>query len=103
MPQFQLTRVIQEAVLEGRKPAKSIAKDIGKPYSTMLREVNPFDSSAKVGVETLLDILLSTGDTRPLEYMARQMGCKLVPLDETADTASRSKNPAAAFSLPVSA
>jgi hypothetical protein len=105
MPQFQLTRIIQETVLEGRKPAKVIAEEIGKPYSTLLREVNPFDTSAKIGVETVLDIMNATGNVSPLEYMARQMGYQLTPLEEKTSEAPvrRTQNLSASIAAGCSA
>ena len=50
------------------------AKSIGKPYSTLLREVNPYDTGAKLGAETLLQIMTQTGDLKPLEFMASSLG-----------------------------
>lgn len=82
MQDYELTRIIQQSILEGRKPAKTVSEEIGKPYSTMLREANPYDTSAKVGVETLLDIMRITGDTRPLQYMATALGMEIIPLRE---------------------
>lgn len=79
MQNYELTRIIQQSILEGRKPAKVVAEEIGKPYSTMLREANPYDTSAKVGVETLLDIMRVTGDISPLHFLARAMNCEVVP------------------------
>jgi hypothetical protein len=87
-----ITKVVQEMVLEGRKPAKIVAEEIGKPYSTLLRELNPFDSGAKVGVETLLEIMRSTGSIDALEYLAREFGYDLVP-------SSGMRNTAAPFSM----
>lgn len=80
---YELTRIIQQSILEGRKPAKSVSEEIDKPYSTMLREANPYDTSAKVGVETLLDIMRITGDPAPLRYMARALGYELTPAQES--------------------
>lgn len=82
MKDYELTRIIQQSILEGRKPAKAVSEEIDKPYSTMLREANPYDTSAKVGVETLLDIMRVTGDPAPLRYMARALGYELTPLRE---------------------
>jgi hypothetical protein len=75
---MELTRIVHTSILESPIPAKIIAKKIGKPYSTLLREVNPYDEGAKLGVETLLQILKITGDTTPLEYMASELGLELV-------------------------
>lgn len=51
----------------------------GKPYSTLLREVNPYDTGAKLGAETLLQIMTQTGDLKPLEFMASSLGYELAP------------------------
>ncbi len=74
-----LTKILHSLVMESEIPAKTIAKEIGKPYSTLLREINPYDTGAKIGVETLLQIMKLTNNLSPLEYMAAQMGCSLAP------------------------
>lgn len=76
---MQLARIIQSTILESSIPAKVIAKQIGKPYSTLLREVNPYDEGAKLGIETLLQVLKVTGDNAALEYLANEMGLELAP------------------------
>ncbi|MEG6504515.1 phage regulatory CII family protein [Nitratidesulfovibrio sp. 1201_IL3209] len=75
----ELTKIVHSIVLDSPTPAKALAKEIGKPYSTLLREINPYDTGAKLGVETLLEIMKHTGNIRPLEYMARQLGYRLEP------------------------
>ena len=74
-----VTKVTQDIVLEGNKPAKEVAQKIGKPYSTLLREINPFDDNAKLGAGTLLDILKATNEVKPLEYIAQSIGYTLKP------------------------
>lgn len=74
----ELSTLIHNLVLDNSVPAKDLAKAIGKPYSTLLREVNPYDTGAKLGAETLLQIMMQTGDTKPLEYMAGKLGYSLV-------------------------
>ncbi len=74
-----VTRVAQEAVMNSRFSLKELAERIGKPYPTLLRELNPYDRGAKLGVETLLEIMQATGDTSPLEYMARELGYDIAP------------------------
>ncbi len=49
----------------------------GKDVYTLMREINPFDASAKLGAETLLEIMKVTSDIRPLQFMATEMGCSL--------------------------
>ncbi len=74
-----VTKVTQDIVLEGNKPAKEVAQTIGKPYSTLLREINPFDDNAKLGAGTLMDILKATNEVKPLEYIAQSVGYTLKP------------------------
>ena len=75
----EFASILHELVLDNPVPAKDLAKSIGKPYSTLLREVNPYDSGAKLGAETLLQIMTQTGDLKPLEYMASSLGYDLEP------------------------
>ena len=72
-----VTKVVQDCILDSGIQAKTVAERINKPYSTLMREINPFDASAKLGAETLLDIMKVTHDIRPLKYMATEMGCSL--------------------------
>ncbi len=72
-------KVVQDAVLEGPLPAKVVAQEIGKPYSTLLRELNPFDENAKLGVETLIKIMKVTRSVEPLRFMAEELGYVLAP------------------------
>lgn len=74
-----LINVCQDVVLQSTMSAHDIAKAVGKPYSTLMREINPYDPGAKLGAETLLEIMRHTGNTTPLEYMAEQLGLKVVP------------------------
>lgn len=79
-----ITKIVQDMVLEGERPAKQLAADLGKPYSTLLREVNPFDKNAKLGVETLMQIMKLTKNEEPLRYMAQELGFTLVPVTKAA-------------------
>lgn len=49
----QLIKEIQKMVRDGEVPAKSVAEAVGKPYSTLMREINPYDKGAKLGVDWL--------------------------------------------------
>ena len=69
-----LISAVHDLVLESGLGAKNIAAAVGKPYSTLLREVNPFDDGAKLGAETLGDIMRVTGNIQPLEHIAEQFG-----------------------------
>ncbi|WP_319471046.1 phage regulatory CII family protein [uncultured Pseudodesulfovibrio sp.] len=69
-----VTKVVQDCILDSGIQAKVVAEKINKPYSTLMREINPFDASAKLGAETLLEIMKVTHDVRPLKFMANEMG-----------------------------
>lgn len=72
-----VTKVVQDCILDSGIQAKVVASKINKPYSTLMREINPFDASAKLGAETLLEIMKVTADIRPLQFMASEMGYNL--------------------------
>ena len=72
-----LISTVHELVLESGLGAKNIAAAVGKPYSTLLREVNPYDEGAKLGAETLVDIMKVTGIILPLEHIAEELGYEL--------------------------
>lgn len=74
-----LTKKMQDAVLDGRIAAKDVCRKINKPYSTLLRELNPFDTHAKLGAETMFDIIKVTKNVAALEFMARELGYSLQP------------------------
>lgn len=76
-PEF--ARLVHTAVLESAVPAKELARKVGKPYSTLLREINPYDQGAKLGVETFVQLMKFTGDIAPVHYIARELGLELVP------------------------
>lgn len=77
----KVIKAIHETVVNGKMPSKVIASAIGKPYSTLLRECNPYGKGAKLSAETLMAILKATGNTQPLEVMARELGYKLIPIN----------------------
>lgn len=77
-----MTKGIQDLILEmvhnSLRPMKSIAEDVGKPYSTLMRELDPEDRGAKLGVELLLPLMLACNSTLPLRFLAEGMGFRLV-------------------------
>lgn len=79
--QNEFATIIHNLVLDNPVAAKDLARAIGKPYSTLLREVNPYDTGAKLGAETLFQIMSLTGNLKPLEYMSGKLGLAIVPLD----------------------
>ena len=77
-----LITTVHDLVLESPIGAKAV----GKPYSTLLREVNPYDTGAKLGAETLMHIMKTTGNVTPLEKMALEMGYRLEPAEGMGST-----------------
>ena len=80
-----LANKIQEAVLEGLRPAKEISKELNKPYPTLMRELNPNDTGAKLGLFTFIDLLRATNNYEPLRQMAEEMGYLLVPASQVTE------------------
>lgn len=81
-PHDSIREVVQNSVLNSIIPAKSLAEACGKPYPTFMREINPYDKNAKLGIETFFELIKVTEDIEPLEFMARHLGYRLVPIDE---------------------
>ena len=84
-----LTKKMQDVVLEGRISAKEVCREIKKPYSTLLRELNPFDTHAKLGAETMFEIVKATRNVSILEFMARELGYTLLPVESGRKTVPR--------------
>lgn len=78
-----LITTVYDFVLEDLISAKVIAQVVGKPCSTPLREVNPYDIGAKLGVETFIHIMKTTGNATPLEKTALEMGYRPEPAEGT--------------------
>ena len=77
----KVVKAVHELVTQGKMPAKSVAIAIGKPFQTLMREINPDDLGAKLGVETFMAIIETTGDSTPLNVMVRELGYRLAPVD----------------------
>lgn len=56
---------------ENGKPRKS--------HWTLYKELNPNDTTAKLGAVDLFRLMAVTGDVKPLEIMAKRLGYILVP------------------------
>lgn len=79
-----ITEIIHDMVLNGPVPAKTIAREIDKPYTTMLRELNPYDNGAKVGVDMLVPLMKAAKSVAPLNHLAQEMGFAIMPVVEDA-------------------
>lgn len=79
------TEILHEMVFEGTVPAKHVADQLGTPYSTLQRQCNPFDEGAKVGVDMLVPIMQATRSTKILDYLAAQVGKRVVGVSAKPD------------------
>lgn len=78
-----VTEILHDMVIGRRGLAKKVSKSLGKPYPTLLRELNPWDKGAKVGVDDLVDIMRAAGDVTPLKVMAESLGYRIEPLERS--------------------
>ena len=72
-----IQNLVLEMVQNCSRPVKSIASEVGKPYSTLMRELDPEDRGAKLGVEMLLPLMQACDSTLPLRYLAEEMGYRV--------------------------
>lgn len=78
-----LLYVVNQMAEDSGKSLVTIAEEIGKPYSTLKRELNEFDDGAKLGAATLLPLMRACGNSvKPLEYLASRMGHRLVKMSD---------------------
>lgn len=69
----KIDKAIQDLVLNGPVPVEELAERLGKSVKTLIREVNPEDRKAKLGAETLVEIMKITGGIEPLRLMAEEL------------------------------
>lgn len=77
-----ITGVLYEMVRASGRPAKDLARELGKPYTTFMRELSGTDRGAKCGVELLLPLMRACDSILPLRYLASRMNCRVVSLRE---------------------
>lgn len=81
-----LTDAVGRMVETSGKPVKAIAADIGKPYTTLCREIDPADEGGKLGVDTLYPLCRTCCGERPetppipLLWLASRLGFRCVPV-----------------------
>ena len=78
----ELSLLIQDVVRKDPEKLTALARRAGKRCSTLLREADPHNVHAKMGVETLLSVMEASEDVRPLEYMAGKMCLILVKVSD---------------------
>lgn len=78
----KLLRVCQESLFSGDYSTYEVAERIQRNYHTLLKEFNPNDTKAKLGVATLFTFMKEMRNITPLQYMAHELGYALFPLDQ---------------------
>ncbi|GFK96144.1 hypothetical protein NNJEOMEG_04024 [Fundidesulfovibrio magnetotacticus] len=73
-----IVTLLYDMARQSPKSIKSISEEVGKPYSTLMRELDPADKGAKLGVELLLPLMQSCDSIAPLRYLADRMGYRVV-------------------------
>ncbi|WP_321400881.1 phage regulatory CII family protein [Maridesulfovibrio sp.] len=77
----KIEKAIQELVLNGPVSLEELAEMLGKSPKTLVREVNPEDKKAKLGAETLVEIMRITGGVEPLKLMAEELDFTIESID----------------------
>lgn len=78
LPSEELAPIIQKLFYDIPLLPHDLAVAVRKPYSTLMREVNPYDDKAKLGILTYFDIASATGSVNVMHYMADKLGYKLI-------------------------
>lgn len=99
-----LSEVLSRLVDESGLPLKAIAAEIGKPYSTLYRELDGNDEGAKIGVDTAFLLIRACympgsrlgswppqSPPAPLLWLASKCGFRCAPLNAEPDHASVSE------------
>ncbi|WP_320173617.1 phage regulatory CII family protein [Maridesulfovibrio sp.] len=77
----KVEKAIQDLVMNGPVPLEELAERLGKTPKTLAREVNPEDKKAKLGAETLVEIMRITGGVEPLRLMAEELDFTIESVD----------------------
>lgn len=80
-----LEDVLMDMVENSGRTLTAISAEIGKHKSTLSRELSPYDSGAKLGVESLVPLMRACNSVAPLEAIAGFMGYGLRPLGGAPD------------------
>lgn len=62
--------------------AKRLASTMGLPHVSLLQRANPDNDAHKLTINHLFQILLHSGDMRPLQALAEEFGFDLVAKDQ---------------------
>ena len=74
-----LEMVIFDMVEECGRSKTAIATDVGKPLSTLSREISPHDDGAKLGVSDVVPLSNACNSDAIIDWLADARGYRLVP------------------------
>lgn len=76
MPYRTFEMRLQEMLFEEDMSMRDLADACGKNYSTLMRELSPWDKKAKLGLVTFIRIVQATHDRRLLALLIEASGFK---------------------------
>ena len=85
----RIVEVIREMVRTSDKPAKALARELGKPYSTFMRELSQADTGAKFGVDLLLPLMTAALSAPEAAEGPDERLCCIIPAYNAAATLPR--------------
>ena len=65
---------VQDAIFSGEVPMKQLAHKVNKRYSTLMRELSPWDDYAKLGLGTAVAIIRETKNRKLLKVIIEECG-----------------------------
>lgn len=77
----EFLKAIHDAVIDAG--AKDLARKMGCSHVALLQRANPNNPDHRLNVEQLFQVLLHSGDMRPLKALADEFGFDLVAKDQT--------------------
>lgn len=75
----EFIRIVHETGLENPLGTKQVTQVVGKPYTPVPREINPLDTGAKLGAETLMQLMNANNEQAPVHHEAAQKGYPIAP------------------------
>lgn len=78
MNRQEFTKLIDNILKKSSVDNKKIAAKLNIPYSTLMRECNPWDTGAKLDVVTAFKVMDACGDFSPLKELASEYGLQII-------------------------
>ena len=85
MAMTDISEILEEMADNSGKNRRELALLCNKEYSTFRKELNPYDDTAKFGVQMLPAFMNATGSVAILHVLAECMGYRLVRMNSVPD------------------